>query len=150
TLGRRLWVLDLSNDLDIPTFAAISLPVSGRGTEMMGFGAHFSAELAILRALTELNQFLPRGADDLSEPSEERETASPTDDAWLRPHEQMPARQCDDFRNLSTDDLYEDVVRCVGIAKEHGLETLVLDQTRPETGLHVVKVVVPGLRSWWA
>jgi hypothetical protein len=25
----------------------------------------------------------------------------------------------------------------------------VLDQTRPDTGLHVVKVFVPGLRHFW-
>jgi ribosomal protein S12 methylthiotransferase accessory factor len=38
----------------------------------------------------------------------------------------------------------------VQIAHEKGLETLVLDQTRPDTGLHVVKVIVPGLRHFWA
>lgn len=31
-----------------------------------------------------------------------------------------------------------------------GLEMLVLDQTRPEIGLPVVKVIVPGLRHFWA
>ena len=30
------------------------------------------------------------------------------------------------------------------------MEMLVLDQTRPEIGLPVVKVVVPGLRHFWA
>ena len=30
-----------------------------------------------------------------------------------------------------------------------GLEVLVLDQTRPDVGLPVVKVVVPGLRHFW-
>ncbi|WP_415840779.1 YcaO-like family protein, partial [Nocardiopsis rhodophaea] len=33
---------------------------------------------------------------------------------------------------------------------ERGLEMLVLDQTRPDVGLPVVKVVVPGLRGFWA
>ena len=36
------------------------------------------------------------------------------------------------------------------IAEEKGLETLVLDQSRPDTGLHVMKVIVPGLRHFWA
>ena len=31
-----------------------------------------------------------------------------------------------------------------------GLEVLVLDQTRPEIDLSVVKVVVPGMRHFWA
>jgi ribosomal protein S12 methylthiotransferase accessory factor len=30
-----------------------------------------------------------------------------------------------------------------------GLETLVVDQTRPDLGLCAVKVVVPGLRHFW-
>jgi ribosomal protein S12 methylthiotransferase accessory factor len=32
---------------------------------------------------------------------------------------------------------------------EKGLETLVLDQTRPDLDLHVVKVIVPELRHYW-
>ena len=31
-----------------------------------------------------------------------------------------------------------------------GLEMLVLDQTRPDIGLPVVRVIVPGLRHFWA
>jgi ribosomal protein S12 methylthiotransferase accessory factor YcaO len=30
------------------------------------------------------------------------------------------------------------------------MEMLVLDQTRPEVGMPVVKVIVPGLRHFWA
>jgi ribosomal protein S12 methylthiotransferase accessory factor len=43
----------------------------------------------------------------------------------------------------------EDVNTCVEIARQQGLETLVLDQTRPDIGLSVVKVIVPGLRHFW-
>ena len=32
----------------------------------------------------------------------------------------------------------------------HGMELLVLDQTLPDVGLPVVKVMVPGLRHYWA
>jgi ribosomal protein S12 methylthiotransferase accessory factor len=30
------------------------------------------------------------------------------------------------------------------------MELLVLDQTRPDVGLPVVKVIVPGMRHFWA
>lgn len=30
------------------------------------------------------------------------------------------------------------------------MEVLVLDQTRPDVGMPVVKVIVPGLRHFWA
>jgi ribosomal protein S12 methylthiotransferase accessory factor len=39
---------------------------------------------------------------------------------------------------------------CVKLARERGLEVLVLDQTRPDVGLPVVKVIVPGMRHFWA
>ena len=37
----------------------------------------------------------------------------------------------------------------MGAAAKAGLETLVLDQTRPDVGLPVARVVVPGLRHFW-
>ena len=39
---------------------------------------------------------------------------------------------------------------CVDIVKGAGLETLVLDQTRPDIGLNVVKVIIPGMRHFWS
>ena len=38
---------------------------------------------------------------------------------------------------------------CQKIVEEKGLEMLVLDQTRPDIGLRVVKVIVPGIRHMW-
>ena len=46
-------------------------------------------------------------------------------------------------------DLRDDVRTCVERAARVGLETLVLDLTRPDLGLNVVKVAVPGLRHFW-
>lgn len=59
-LNRELWVLDITSDLNIPTFAAISRS-RDRKTEdiILGYGAHFEAKIAISRALTEANQILP-------------------------------------------------------------------------------------------
>ncbi|NES82160.1 MAG: TOMM precursor leader peptide-binding protein, partial [Moorea sp. SIO2B7] len=53
---RELWVLDITSDLNIPTFAAISRR-NDQAVEniILGFGAHFDPQIAILRALTELN-----------------------------------------------------------------------------------------------
>jgi ribosomal protein S12 methylthiotransferase accessory factor len=42
------------------------------------------------------------------------------------------------------------VIACVKLAEALGLETLVLDQTRSDVGLSVVKVIVPGMRQFWA
>ncbi len=64
TLDSDMWVLDITSDLKIPAFAAISRRFDRTGRATLGFGAHFSAELAVSRALTELNQFLPRVSED--------------------------------------------------------------------------------------
>jgi ribosomal protein S12 methylthiotransferase accessory factor len=60
--GRRLWVLDVTNDLGIPTFVAMAHWMDeGRESMEFGSGAHFDSRIALLRALTELNQFLSIG-----------------------------------------------------------------------------------------
>ncbi|MFE5584649.1 YcaO-like family protein, partial [Kitasatospora sp. NPDC056531] len=55
-----------------------------------------------------------------------------------------------DFPAAPPRDLGEEVAACVETVRAHGLDLLVLDQTRPDIGLPVVKVVVPGLRQFWA
>jgi ribosomal protein S12 methylthiotransferase accessory factor len=51
-----------------------------------------------------------------------------------------------DLPVLSTGDLREDVAVCRRRIEARDLEVLVLDQTRPDIGLPVVRVLVPGLR----
>ena len=60
--GRRLWVLDVTSDLGVPTFVAITHWMqNGQENIEFGSGAHFDPRIALLRALTELNQFLSIG-----------------------------------------------------------------------------------------
>ena len=61
-IGRRLWVLDVTSDLGIPSFVAMAHWMdNGQEKVEFGSGAHFDARIAVLRALTELNQFLSIG-----------------------------------------------------------------------------------------
>jgi ribosomal protein S12 methylthiotransferase accessory factor len=46
-------------------------------------------------------------------------------------------------------DIAEEIDRCVRIAASLGMETVVLDYTRPDIPLRTVKVVVPGLCHIW-
>ena len=46
-------------------------------------------------------------------------------------------------------DTREQVMACVDIAKRQGLDFLVLDQTRPDIEVPVVRVIVPGLRHFY-
>ena len=60
-LGFHLWVLDLTNDLELPAFVALARDEDGR--TRIGFGCHLEARLGVQRALTELNQSFDRKAD---------------------------------------------------------------------------------------
>jgi ribosomal protein S12 methylthiotransferase accessory factor len=46
-------------------------------------------------------------------------------------------------------DTREQVMTCVRLAKRVGLDFLVLDQTRPDIEVPVVRVIVPGLRHFY-
>jgi bacteriocin biosynthesis cyclodehydratase domain-containing protein len=160
--GRDLWILDLTTDLGIPSFAALSRRTDQRPEHILfGFGAHLDVRIAILRAVTELHQFLARitylGREDgaASNPYEYTETvqwllsATLDNQPYLQPDPDMPVRSASAFPRIWTDDLREDIWLCQGRVEEQGLEVLVLDQTRPDIGLPVVKVIVPGLRHFW-
>ncbi len=71
------------------------------------------------------------------------------DAAFLSPDEHTPARVWADYAGVESGDLRADVMGGVARAARLGMETIVLDQTRPDVGLNVVKVVVPGLRHMW-
>jgi ribosomal protein S12 methylthiotransferase accessory factor len=158
-LGRRLWVLDLTNDLGIPVFAALGGRVDrepGRGEEIVfGFGAHLDARAAVARAVTEANQFLASvhaagvaEAEDDATGAWLREVTLATD-PYLDADRRAAPRAARDYPDLASRDVAEDVRRCVAAAERAGVETLVVDQTRPDIGLPVVKVIAPGLRHFW-
>src|SRR6516164_521482 len=44
----------------------------------------------------------------------------------------------------------KNILLCRRIVEERGMEVLVLDQTRPDVKMPVVKVIVPGLRHFRA
>ncbi|MEQ9667173.1 TOMM precursor leader peptide-binding protein [Coleofasciculus sp. G2-EDA-02] len=162
TLHRELWVLDITNDLGIPTFAAITRRLDREVEDIvLGYGAHFDPTLAIQRALTELNQILPgvlaanpdgstqypAAADPLA--VNWWKTATIENQSYLVPDQQVAAKVWLDYPHISSDDLLEDIITCQKIVEQQGMEMLVLDQTRPDIGLKVVKVIVPGMRHWW-
>lgn len=161
-LNRELWVLDLTADLGIPAFAAVSQRIDKPVEDILfAFGAHLDPRIGILRALTELNQFLPAvlpvqpdgsGTYAFDDPDCLRwwKTATVAEHPYLLPDETRPALTAAAYTRQWTDDVRDDVLRCQRLVEARGLEMLVLDQTRPDLGLPVVKVVVPGLRHFWA
>jgi ribosomal protein S12 methylthiotransferase accessory factor len=151
--GRRLWVLDVTSDLEIPTFVGITHWMQdGKENIEFGSGAHFDARIALLRTLTELNQFLSIGLmgggtgekSSLDGVTPLRLEAYP----FLSPNGEATAHSAADpkFSRLDTG---KQVAACVDVAKQHGLDFMVLDQTRADIEVPVVRVVVPGMRHFY-
>jgi oxazoline/thiazoline synthase len=151
--GRRLWVLDITNDLGIPTYVALSQSVeNGQDFIEFGSGSHFDPRIAMLRSLTELNQFLSIGLMGL------RSTETMGDDGsgllrlvehpYLTPNGDPPVRPDLDSK-FGRLDKREQVMTCMNLVKQLGLDFLVLDQTRPDIEVPVVRVIVPGLRHFY-
>ncbi len=159
---REMWVLDLTSDLNVPVFTAISRTVEGPEEHIvLGFGAHLDARVALLRAVTEMNQMLASllqgpGRNGLSEEVSDAETvhwlrtATVVNQPYLLPDDAVACRVASAYPRAWTDDVADDVRACQGLVERQGMEMLVLDQTRPEIGLPVAKVIVPGLRHFWA
>lgn len=160
-LGRDLHALDLTTDLGIPTVGVVSR-CRDRAVEdiIVGFAAHVDPVVALSRALEEANQYLPSVRERAPDGStvyrlfsEETvrwwKTATYANQPYLVGSPDEPPRKLAEMPRLSTDDLATDVEACVRAAERCGLEVMVIDQTRPDIGLPVAKVVVPGLRHFW-
>jgi YcaO-like protein with predicted kinase domain len=146
-LGREMHLLDISADYPIPVFAAVSRGKKEEEDLLLGFGAHLEPRIAIARALTEMNQFLPEA---IAGRKPRFFVGAPLEGAFLVPDPSAVIKTLRDYPRLDSEDLRKDVRTCVELARERGMETLVLDQTRSDAEMRVVKVFVPGMRPWWA
>jgi ribosomal protein S12 methylthiotransferase accessory factor len=164
--GRNFWAVDLTADLGIPVFASLSRRTNGAPEQIVfGFGAHLEARVALLRAVTEMNQMLtspllePVGKDhghratdpEATDPETAHwlQTATTANQPYLLPAG-TPLRKAASYPRIWADDVAEDIRFCQARIEDGGMEMLIMDQTRPEVGLPVAKVIVPGLRHFWA
>jgi ribosomal protein S12 methylthiotransferase accessory factor len=151
--GRRLWVLDITTDLGIPSYVAMSYSTqNGQEFVEYGSGSHFDPRIALLRSLTEVNQFLSLGLMGLRDAGQSsNDSAGPfrlKEHPYLIPDGKPAIRPHLDVKFGSLD-TREQALACVDIAKRAGLDFLVLDQTRPDIETPVVRVIVPGLRHFY-
>ena len=152
-MGRILYVLDVTADLGIPVFVAVSRQVAGSPNWILGFGCHLDARIAVSRALTEVNQLLPKVLHEAevegpNGPAWTR-SASPEEAPYLLPDPRQAPRTAAGFARHDTDDLLVDIKTCVARLRGQGLEAFVLDQTNPEIGVPVVRVIIPRLYHYW-
>ena len=149
-------VRDITSDLGIPTCAAVADDALLRDPRLLtiGMGTHTSARIAYLRALTEVAQ------SRLTQIHGAREDTTTADlrtrmgydrvrrmnRYWFEADSEVP------FSSLPSadhDDFLKDIGAVVSALGKAGMpRVLVADLTRPEIGVPVVRVIVPGLEVY--
>ncbi|MFD7501208.1 TOMM precursor leader peptide-binding protein [Streptomyces sp. NPDC059850] len=154
-LRREVWALDLTTDFGIPVVAALSRRTDKPAEDItLGFGAHFDRHTALCHAFAELNQMLPAvvearadgGGYGAADPEALRwfRTATIANQPYLTPGPDAAPPPA-----MAAPPDGDALAAVRGAVRARGMELLVLDQTRPDVGLPVAKVLVPGLRPHW-
>ena len=158
--NRDMWVLDLTGDLGIPVFVALSRRTDTDTEDIIyGAGAHIDPHIAVLRAVCEMNQCLtwvPQPGQDSGSYGVDDpmclwwwKNARLSDHPYLAPNDKSAPRGRSDYPHPDTEDFRDDVEWCRALIEAKGMELLTLDQTRPDIRMPVARVIVPGLRHFW-
>jgi bacteriocin biosynthesis cyclodehydratase domain-containing protein len=160
-LGREVWALDLTADLGISTYVAISRRLDAEPEDIvLGFGANLDRGRALRHAVLEMNHILPAVLPANRTGDGDYPYPEPAQKAWWRsatvenqPY-LLPSSWLECLPAAETGRMHSKEPRPLGrlltTLDAAGLEVLVLDLTRPDVRLHVAKVIVPGLRHFWA
>ena len=153
--GLSVAVWDITSDIRIATFACSIVPQDDNAlwhrTVASGFGCHPAREIALIRALTEAAQTrltLISGLRDDFRRDTYEELLDPEVIGAAR-HRHLASAAVRRFDDVPTQDgatFEEDVaweLKC--IRKARGRQVVVVDLTKPEFALPVVRVIVPGL-----
>lgn len=149
----EVYVRDITSDIEIPTFAAVSDDVRLRDPALLnaGMGTHTDPEVALLRALTEVAQ------SRLTQIHGAREDTVGADFRRMMGYDRMKRlnkhwfeyASTEDFssvRSFDSDDFLEDIRYMLDRIQAAGFErAIVVDLTAPEIGVPVVRVIIPGL-----
>lgn len=149
-------VKDITSDLKIPTFAAVSDDTRLRDPALLtiGMGTHTNAAIALLRALTEVAQ------SRLTQIHGAREDTPTADIRKKMGYDRVrrmnrywfdaeSEKSFSSVTSCDTDDFLTDITMTIDRLKSAGLDrVIVVDLTRPELGVPVVRVIVPGLESF--
>jgi len=147
---------DITSDLGIATIAAVSDDIELRDPTLLciGMGTHLCSEIAVLRALTEVAQSRATQIHGAREDTNEThflskigyERTKRLNKRWFVDE---PKESFDKIPSYHTDDFLDDINIILERLKKAGLgRVLVIDLTRPEIGIPVVRVIVPGLEHY--
>lgn len=138
----------VTSDIEIPTFS-VSIAGFAEGQDGGGLGTHPDARIALARAVTEAAQqrivmyarsFLPQA----------QLISSWQSLPWEKTVSDDYTFGFDTVESFSHIDILDDIRHMMGKLANQGLEqVIVVDLTKPEFNIPVVKVIVPGLADYW-
>ena len=152
--GVKIHLKDLTHDIGIPTIGAAADDTVTKDPELLtiGVGTHLNPEIACVRAITEVaqsrtthkhgvkgNARLLKIANDMG-----YEKVRAVNTVWYR--ELKKKVHLKDMKDLSTPYVLDDIEVVLDRLVETGFDMVIVsDLTRPETGIPVVRMTVPGL-----
>jgi YcaO-like protein with predicted kinase domain len=153
--GVAVAVFDMTSDSEVPVFRAVIMDAKLDPNRPLGpstgTGCHPARGIALARALTEAAQsrltMIAGSRDDL----QQERYQSTSDEAKLRERRAWVlrtagARLFQDTPSYESDDVGDDVAwqkeRLMSVGIEH---VVVVDLTKPEIGIPVARVIIPGL-----
>jgi len=148
-------IKDITSDVGVPTIAAASDDVRLKDPALLtiGMGTHTSAEVAVLRALTEVAQSRLtqiHGAREDTTTADFRRQIGYDRTKRLNKHwfEDSETRPFSEIESQDTEDFLDDINLMLKRLEGAGMDrAIVVDLTRPEIAVPVVRVMVPGLEQ---
>jgi len=154
SINRAIHILDITTDLGVPCFVAISYNLRSGKEILYGFGCHLDARIAIERSITELNQLLPLACTERSMSCEQTLYRwMDSEHIDMHPYLAAKATTAIDFNvayqggepgYLETS--IETIIKKLSV---QGIELIAFDLMQQDTGVPVVKMLAPGLRHFW-
>jgi thioglycine synthase len=146
-------VRDITSDIGIPTMAAVADDTLLKDPMLLtiGIGTHTSARIAVMRALTEVAQSRLtqiHGAREDTTLAEMRkkmgyDRAKRINGYWFRDNGTVDYSS---VKSSDTDDFKKDIENVIAALEKLGMDrVIIVDLTREEIGVPVVRVIVPGL-----
>lgn len=154
--GVEVHLKDLTSDVGVPTIAAAADDVRMKDPALLnlGVGTHLSPRVAAIRALTEVAQSrctqIHGAREDTTKADLNRtlgyERMKRMNSMYFAPSEGIGIS---DFPEFDTQDLLEDIEVVLDHLVDRGFEkVIVVELTRPELGIPVVRVIIPGMEIY--
>lgn len=152
--GIDVAIWDVTSDLGIPTFLTLIHDRTGEtGADELGGGTHVSAEVALVRALSEAAQargtYIAGAREDITDPDytpqaiAQRREMTATLLADL-----TPERDFAQAISVETDSFEDDIQTTLNALRRVGIdEAIVVQIGKPSLPFAVTRVVVPGLEA---